>query len=118
MWSRIAARRCDALTRPFDKETQQAEDNSMPVWTLIIWLIIGAAAGLAARRTLAGGPPGGLTGDLVLGIVGALLGGYGVAIALAPTLTGTVGGLLASGGAALVAGFALPWVARLATRSA
>jgi uncharacterized membrane protein YeaQ/YmgE (transglycosylase-associated protein family) len=44
----------------------------MPVWALIVWLIIGAAAGFVAQKLMGGKSPGGLLGDLVLGILSQL----------------------------------------------
>lgn len=48
----------------------------MPAYMLIVWLLIGAFSGYIASRLMGGIRPFGLLGDLVLGIVGALLGGW------------------------------------------
>ena len=47
----------------------------MPVETLVIWLLIGAAAGLLAGLVVKGGGFG-LIGDIIVGIVGAFFGGW------------------------------------------
>ena len=47
----------------------------MSVETLLIWLVIGAVAGLLAGLLVKGGGFG-LLGDIVVGIVGAFFGGW------------------------------------------
>ena len=47
----------------------------MSVETLLIWLVIGAVAGLLAGLLVRGGGFG-LIGDIVVGIVGAFFGGW------------------------------------------
>ena len=47
----------------------------MQVETIIIWLVIGAVAGLLAGMVVKGGGFG-LLGDIVVGILGAFLGGW------------------------------------------
>jgi uncharacterized membrane protein YeaQ/YmgE (transglycosylase-associated protein family) len=47
----------------------------MPVETLIIWLLVGAVAGWLAGVILKGGGFG-LLGDIVVGIIGAFVGGW------------------------------------------
>ena len=48
----------------------------MPVYALIIWLVIGGVAGWLAQRIVGKVGPFGLIGDIVIGIVGAIIGGY------------------------------------------
>ncbi|MCB1774719.1 MAG: GlsB/YeaQ/YmgE family stress response membrane protein [Gammaproteobacteria bacterium] len=80
----------------------------MPVWSLIVWLVIGGAAGFLAQRIMGGRSPGGLLGDLVLGILGAIVGGYGLSLL---GISGN-GGLVATFIVALVGALALLWLVR------
>ena len=59
----------------------------MPVETLLIWLIVGAVAGWLAGVIVKGGGFG-LIGDIVVGIIGAFVGGW-----LLPKLGVHLGGL-------------------------
>ena len=59
----------------------------MPVETLIIWLVVGAIAGWLAGMIVKGGGFG-LVGDIVVGIVGAFVGGW-----LLPRLGVHLGGM-------------------------
>ncbi len=86
----------------------------MPVWTLLVWLIIGGAAGFLARRIMGGTSPGGLLGDLVLGILGAIVGGYGLSLL---GIAGN-GGLIATLIVALVGALFLVWLVRQFKKSA
>lgn len=47
----------------------------MDITSLIIWLVIGAIAGWLAGQIMKGGGFG-LVGDIVVGIVGSLIGGF------------------------------------------
>jgi uncharacterized membrane protein YeaQ/YmgE (transglycosylase-associated protein family) len=47
----------------------------MQVETIMIWLVIGAVAGLLAGLVVKGGGFG-LLGDIVVGIIGAFIGGW------------------------------------------
>ncbi|HJW42238.1 MAG TPA: GlsB/YeaQ/YmgE family stress response membrane protein [Rhizomicrobium sp.] len=47
----------------------------MPIETLLIWLIVGAVAGWLAGVIVKGGGLG-LFGDIVVGILGAFVGGW------------------------------------------
>jgi uncharacterized membrane protein YeaQ/YmgE (transglycosylase-associated protein family) len=44
--------------------------------SILIWLVVGLIAGYLARVVVPGEGPGGVIGDLVIGVVGALLGGW------------------------------------------
>lgn len=43
---------------------------------LVFWIIVGIVAGLLAKMVVPGEGPGGVLGDLVIGVVGAFLGGW------------------------------------------
>ena len=43
---------------------------------LIFWIIVGIVAGLLAKSVVPGEGPGGILGDLIIGIAGAFLGGW------------------------------------------
>lgn len=90
----------------------------MPLWVLIVWLVIGVAAGFLASRIMGGQSSGGLLGDLVMGIVGALLGGYGLSMVLPDAMRGAVGGLIATVAVAVVVAFVLIWIARRLKKTA
>jgi uncharacterized membrane protein YeaQ/YmgE (transglycosylase-associated protein family) len=47
----------------------------MPMETLLIWLVVGAVAGWLAGVIVKGGGFG-LLGDIVVGIIGAFIGGW------------------------------------------
>jgi len=42
----------------------------------LAWIVLGLILGLAARWLVPGEGPGGILGDIVIGILGALLGGW------------------------------------------
>jgi uncharacterized membrane protein YeaQ/YmgE (transglycosylase-associated protein family) len=46
----------------------------MPTMSLLSWLVVGLIAGFLASRVMSGGY--GLIGDIIVGIVGALIGGW------------------------------------------
>jgi uncharacterized membrane protein YeaQ/YmgE (transglycosylase-associated protein family) len=64
----------------------------MPVETIVIWLIVGAVAGALAGIIVRGGGFG-LLGDIVVGIIGAFVGGWllpRLGIHLATGIIGTI----------------------------
>lgn len=65
----------------------------MALWTLFVWLGVGALAGFIARKIFGGTSPFGIVGDVILGLAGGVVGGYLFALA---GLGNTVGGLIAS----------------------
>jgi len=79
----------------------------MPAWSLIVWLVIGAVAGLIVRRLLGGTPPFGKMGDIVLGIAGGVVGGFLLAVL---GVGGTVGGLIGTMVTALLGAVLLIWL--------
>ena len=78
----------------------------MPTWSLIVWLVIGGAAGLIARNFLGGTPPFGKIGDIIIGIAGAVVGG----MVFATLVPGTTGGLIVTIITALLGALALIWL--------
>ncbi len=74
---------------------------------LILYLLIGLAAGWLAGRIMKGGGFG-LVGDLIVGVVGAFLGGW-----LFDLLGISLGGLLGSLVTALVGAIVLLYLLRL-----
>ena len=83
----------------------------MPIWTLLVWLAIGAIAGLIARGFIGGTPPFGKIGDMILGIAGGVVGGYVLAL-LGVGGGGTVGGLIITCVAALAGALLLIWLSK------
>ena len=83
----------------------------MPAWSLIVWLVIGAVAGLVARNFIGGTPPFGRIGDMILGIAGGVVGGYALAL-LGMGGGGTVGGLVFTCIAALGGALLLVWLSK------
>jgi len=47
---------------------------------IISWIIFGLAAGAVAKLLMPGKDPGGFAGTIVIGIVGAIVGGYAAKI--------------------------------------
>lgn len=80
---------------------------------LIVFLLIGLAAGYVAGLILKGRRPFGLIGDMILGIVGAFVGGWllgAIGIALP-------GGLIGSFVVALIGAVIILFVVRLIRRA-
>ncbi|MGR4064189.1 MAG: GlsB/YeaQ/YmgE family stress response membrane protein [Vulcanimicrobiaceae bacterium] len=44
--------------------------------SILAWLVVGVVAGFLARFVVPGEGPGGILGDLIVGVVGAVLGGW------------------------------------------
>jgi uncharacterized membrane protein YeaQ/YmgE (transglycosylase-associated protein family) len=44
--------------------------------SILAWIVVGIVAGFLAKSVLPGKAPGGITGDLIVGVVGAVLGGW------------------------------------------
>jgi len=81
----------------------------MALWTLLVWLFVGAIAGFLARKIMGGTSPFGLIGDIILGIVGGVLGGYLLALV---GLGNTVGGLIGTIITATVGAIVLVWTTK------
>ena len=82
------------------------------LYTIIVWLVIGAVAGWLAGKIVEGGGFG-LIGDIVVGIIGAVIGGY-----LAGALGISIGGgLISSIIVAVIGAVILLFVLRLIKRA-
>jgi uncharacterized membrane protein YeaQ/YmgE (transglycosylase-associated protein family) len=44
--------------------------------SILAWLVVGLVAGVLAKFVVPGEGPGGIIGDLIVGIVGAIIGGW------------------------------------------
>jgi len=44
--------------------------------SILAWLVVGLIAGFLAKYVVPGEGPGGVVGDLIVGVVGAILGGW------------------------------------------
>ena len=44
--------------------------------SIIAWIVVGIIAGFLAKLVVKGEGPGGILGDMIIGIVGAILGGW------------------------------------------
>lgn len=86
----------------------------MPLWTLIVWLVLGGLAGFFAQKFLGGRSPFGVAGDVALGLIGAVVGGYGLSLL---GIAGN-GGLVATFIVALIGAVAILWVVRQLKKSA
>lgn len=75
---------------------------------LIIWLLIGLAAGYVAGNLMGATRPYGLVGDMVLGVLGSVAGGF----ILSLLGFGTGGGIIATFIVALIGAFVLLWLVR------
>jgi uncharacterized membrane protein YeaQ/YmgE (transglycosylase-associated protein family) len=42
----------------------------------LAWIVVGIIAGALARTVIRGEGPGGCLGDLIIGVIGAIVGGY------------------------------------------
>jgi len=72
----LVSRRFDAETlKSSSRERADREKKKMDPTAVIIWLLIGAAAGWLAGQIMSGGGFG-LVGDIVVGIIGAVIAGW------------------------------------------
>ncbi|GLQ24076.1 hypothetical protein GCM10007853_19500 [Algimonas ampicilliniresistens] len=79
---------------------------------LIIWLIIGGLAGWAAGSVMKAARPYGLIGDVILGILGAIAGGW-----LFGLLGLSASGLIGSFVTAFIGAMILIWLVRAIKKS-
>jgi len=83
----------------------------MNVQSLVLFLVIGVAAGWLAGRIMKGGGFG-LVGDLIIGVIGALLGGW-----LFGLIGIAAGGILGALVTAVVGALVLLYLLRLIKRA-
>lgn len=81
--------------------------------SILAWIVIGIIAGFLAKSVVPGEAPGGVLGDLAVGVVGALIGGW---LFSAFGSTGLTGFNLWSLLVAFVGGVVLLLIVRLFTR--
>jgi uncharacterized membrane protein YeaQ/YmgE (transglycosylase-associated protein family) len=81
---------------------------------VIAWIVLGLIAGAIAKAIMPGKDPGGIVVTAVIGIVGALVGGY---LGNLITGTGLTGFSLWSIILAIVGSLILLWIYRAATRA-
>jgi uncharacterized membrane protein YeaQ/YmgE (transglycosylase-associated protein family) len=43
---------------------------------IVFWIIVGIVAGFCAKAVVPGEGPGGILGDLIIGVIGAFVGGW------------------------------------------
>jgi uncharacterized membrane protein YeaQ/YmgE (transglycosylase-associated protein family) len=85
---------------------------NIPAETLLIWVLVGAVAGWLASTIVSGGGLG-LVGDIVVGIVGAFIGGW-----LLPRVGIHLGvGLVAAIVSAMIGAIVLLLILRLVRRA-
>lgn len=81
----------------------------MLIETILIWLFVGAVAGLLAGTAVKGGGYG-LTGDIVVGLIGAFIGGWLLPLSALHLGIGLVGAVFS----ATIGAIALLLILRLA----
>ena len=77
------------------------------LFSFIGWLIIGGLAGWLASKVMKTGRPNGILTDIILGIVGAVIGGFLLSL-LGLSATGAMGSLVT----AFIGAVALIWIVR------
>jgi uncharacterized membrane protein YeaQ/YmgE (transglycosylase-associated protein family) len=55
---------------------------------ILAWIVVGLIAGVLAKIAMPGPDPGGIILTIVIGIVGALIGGYVIELLGGPRVTG------------------------------
>jgi uncharacterized membrane protein YeaQ/YmgE (transglycosylase-associated protein family) len=58
---------------------------------LIFWIIVGIVAGLLAKMVIPGEGPGGILGNLIVGVIGAFAGGWLFNTVLGHSYSGWIG---------------------------
>lgn len=76
------------------------------------WIVVGIIAGFLAKLVIKGEGPGGILGDMIIGIVGAIIGGW---LFNYFGHSGATGINLPSIGVAFVGSLILLWIIRMVT---
>jgi uncharacterized membrane protein YeaQ/YmgE (transglycosylase-associated protein family) len=80
--------------------------------SILAWIIVGILAGWLAKKVIPGEGPGGVLGDLVIGVVGAIVGGWVFNYFGHPGATGlNIGSIIV----AFVGAVVVLWLMRLVT---
>jgi uncharacterized membrane protein YeaQ/YmgE (transglycosylase-associated protein family) len=80
--------------------------------SILAWIVVGIIAGWLAKMVIPGEAPAGLIGDLVVGVVGAIIGGWVFNYFGHPGVTGlNLGSIVV----AFIGGVILLWLLRLVT---
>jgi uncharacterized membrane protein YeaQ/YmgE (transglycosylase-associated protein family) len=61
---------------------------------ILFWIVVGIIAGALAKVVVPGQGPGGVIGDLIIGVVGAVLGGFIFREVVGHSMYGWVGSTL------------------------
>lgn len=48
----------------------------MDIMSILGWLVVGLVAGFLAKYVVPGEGPGGVVGDIIIGLIGAVIGGW------------------------------------------
>ena len=80
--------------------------------SILAWIVVGIIAGWLAKIVVPGEGPGGIVGDLVVGVLGAIIGGW---LFNSFGHVGVTGLNLGSIIVAFIGGVVLLWILRLVT---
>jgi uncharacterized membrane protein YeaQ/YmgE (transglycosylase-associated protein family) len=95
------------LSREPTQDSSKLQEEDRMLTNLIWWIIVGLIAGWAAGKIMKGGGYGAVM-DIVLGIVGAVVGGW-----LLGALGISAGGLIGTIVVAIIGAMFLIWLSRL-----
>ncbi|MEL6687062.1 MAG: GlsB/YeaQ/YmgE family stress response membrane protein [Pseudomonadota bacterium] len=81
------------------------------LFSFIGWLIVGGIAGWLASKVMKTGRPNGILTDIILGVIGAVIGGFLLSL-LGLSAHGLIGSLVT----AFIGAVALIWIVRQVNR--
>jgi uncharacterized membrane protein YeaQ/YmgE (transglycosylase-associated protein family) len=91
---------------------RRCELQRRDLMSILAWIIVGIVAGYLAKVVVPGEGPAGLVGDLVVGIIGAIIGGWVFNYFGHPGVTGlNIGSIVV----AFIGGVILLWIIRMIT---